>query len=159
MRGASVTGGIVVGVPRVPSGAPVRLDQALSTGASGRAEQEVADEDTARALGTADVPVLATPRLIAWCEQASCRAIAGRLPAELTTVASRVQFDHFAPAPVGAQVTADATLERVEGRRLIFTVSARLRTGSHDGLIGAGRLTRVVVDRAAFLAKAYPTGD
>ena len=114
----------------------------------------VTDADTASALRSGSVAVLATPRLIALGEEASCRALDGHLAAGYTSVATRIQFDHLAPAVVGAIVTADATLEKVEGRRLTFTLSATLRSADHDGLVGAGRLTRVLVDEAAFLAKA-----
>ena len=61
----------------------------------------------------------------------------------------RVQLDHLAPTAIGTEVTAEATLEKVEGRRLTFTVSVR----DARGLVAAGKVTRVVVDRAAFLAK------
>ena len=115
---------------------------------------DVTDADTAVALGSGDVPVLGTPRLVALCEEASCRAVGGHLGPGRTSVASRIQFDHLAPVPVGAAVTAEATLERVEGRRLVFTVSVRLRSDAQAGLVGAGRLTRVLVDRAKFMAKA-----
>jgi len=98
--------------------------------------------------------VLATPRVVALCEEASCRALEGRLGAACTSVASRVQFDHLVPVPVGATVTAEATLEKVEGRRLVFTVSVSLGASDRSVLVGAGRLTRVVVSRPAFLAKA-----
>jgi len=47
-------------------------------------------------------------------------------------------------------VRAEATLERVEGRRLIFTVSVT----DESGLVAAGKVTRVVVDETSFLAKA-----
>jgi len=123
-------------------------------GLTGRADLLVTDADTAVALRSGDVPVLATPRLVALCEEASCNALAGRLGDGRTSVATRVQFDHLAPAAVGAAVTAEATLERVEGRRLVFTVSATLRSDACAGLVGAGRLTRVLVDEAAFLSKA-----
>jgi predicted thioesterase len=62
----------------------------------------------------------------------------------------RLQFDHLAPVRVGSKVTADAVLERVEGRRLVFTVSVT----DSAGLVGAGRVTRVVVETDAFLTKA-----
>ena len=122
-------------------------------GVSARASLDVTDDDTASRMGTGDVPVLATPRLVALCEEASCRAVAGHLGEGRTSVASRVQFDHLVPVAPGATVTAEATLERVEGRRLVFTVSVSLGPKSRTGLIGAGRLTRVMVDRAVFLAK------
>lgn len=114
----------------------------------------MSEGDTALALHSGDVPVLATPRLIALCEEASTQAVAGQVPEGRTTVATRVQFDHLAPVPVGATVTAEATLVRVQGRRLTFKVSASRRSDTHPALVGAGRLTRVVVDQAAFVAKA-----
>ena len=62
----------------------------------------------------------------------------------------RVQIDHLAPTRVGGVVTAEATLEKVEGRRLTFTVSAN----DDRGLVAAGKVTRVVVDHERFLDKA-----
>jgi fluoroacetyl-CoA thioesterase len=147
------TGGIVIVVPKRSSDlSPPRHH--LHAGLTARVDLEVGDADTAQALRSGSVPVLATPRLIALCEEASCRALEGHLAPGYTSVATRVQFDHLAPAAVGALVTAEATLERVEGRRLTFTLSAALRTVDHAGLIGAGRLTRVLVDEEAFLTKA-----
>ncbi len=141
-------------MPRSSSEAPAKLDPGLTAGLSASVHLDVTEADTALALGSGDVPVLGTPRLVALCEEASCRAISGRLGAARTTVASRIQFDHLAPVPVGAAVTAEATLERVEGRRLVFTVSVRLRSDAQAGLVGAGRLTRVLVGRSKFMAKA-----
>jgi fluoroacetyl-CoA thioesterase len=129
---------------------PYRTAVPPKPGLSARAELTVADADTARALGSGDVPVLGTPRLVALCEQACCDAIKGQLDPDETTVGMRVQLDHLAPTAVGMKVTADATLEKVEGRRLTFTVSA----SDPHGLIGAGKLTRVVVERERFLKKA-----
>lgn len=117
---------------------------------TGRATLVVADGDTAVAMGTGEVPVLATPRLVALCERASVDAVHPHLDAGTTTVGARVQFDHLAPIRVGTEVQAEATLERVEGRRLTFTVSAT----DACGLVGAGRVTRVVVDVDGFLARA-----
>ncbi len=112
----------------------------------------VTECDTAEALGSGDVPVVGTPRLIALCEEACCRAIAGRLGQGRTSVASQVHFDHLAPVKVGGVVIAEATLKRIEGRRLIFTVSVRAK---RDGsLVAAGRVVRVLVDTAKFMAKA-----
>lgn len=119
-------------------------------GSSGRAAIVVGETDTAIAMRSGDVPVLASPRLIALCEEASCAALSGSLPPGCTSVASRVQFDHLAPVKIGSEVTAEATLERVEGRRLTFTVSAT----DSAGLVGAGRITRVVVELERFMAKA-----
>ncbi|MGH9087262.1 MAG: thioesterase family protein [Acidimicrobiales bacterium] len=135
------------------------MDGAPAAGCSAKVSLEVTDADTAAALGTGDVAVLATPRLVALCEQASCRAVRDCLGPGRTSVASRVQFDHLVPVPLGTTITAEATLERVEGRRLVFTVSVALHSDVRTGLVGAGRLTRVMVDRAAFLAKVEGCGQ
>lgn len=123
-------------------------------GASATVALQVTDADTAEGLRSGDVPVLGTPRLVALCEEASCRALAGRVPLGGTTVASRVQFDHLVPVPVGARVVAEASLERVEGRRFVFTLSVTRDDSECAGPVAVGRLTRVLVDRDAFLAKA-----
>jgi len=112
----------------------------------------VSEGDTAIALRSGDVPVLGTPRLVALCEEAACAAVDAQLSEGETTVGNSVQFNHLSPTPVGGGVSAEATLERIEGRRLTFTVSAR----DPAGLVGAGRVSRVVVDRDRFLAKVRP---
>jgi predicted thioesterase len=127
-------------------------------GLSAQLELIVREEDTAEHFRSGDVPVLATPRLLALLEEATCRATDGHLEDSQASVAMRVQFDHLAPVAVGSVVLAEATLVKVEGRRLIFTVSAARLEGEGGGLVGAGRVTRVVLDRAAFLAKAGATG-
>jgi len=119
-------------------------------GRSARASLVVGDQDTAVAWRSGNVEVLATPRLVALCEEACCAAVVGQFADGSTSVGVRVQFDHLAPVRVGSTVEAEATLEKVEGRRLTFTVSA----SDSVGLVGAGRMTRVVVDLDAFEAKA-----
>jgi predicted thioesterase len=122
----------------------------LEPGLSGTAELIVAEGDTALALETGDVPVLATPRVARLAEQATVRAVHDRLADGTTTVGYRVQLDHLAPTAIGGRVQAEAMLENVEGRRLTFRVSV---SDAH-GLVAAGRITRVVVERARFLEKA-----
>lgn len=109
-------------------------------------EAVVSAADTARALGSGDVAVLGTPRVLALVEAATVAAVAGALPAEQTTVGVRVELDHVAPSPVGSAVRADARLVEVAGRRLTFEVSL-----SQDGEeVAHGRVLRAVVDRARF---------
>jgi predicted thioesterase len=110
----------------------------------------VEDDDTALALHSGDVAVLGTPRVIALCEEAAVGAIDGRLPEGHTSVGMRVQLDHLQPNAVGSTVAAEAVLEKVEGRRLTFTVSVR----DHRGLVACGKVTRVVVDTERFLDRA-----
>ena len=123
---------------------------ALHPGLSGSATMVVADQDTALAFGSGDVPVLATPRVVSLAEEATVRAVAGKLGPSETSVGYRVQLDHLAPTAVGGRVDAEATLETVESRRLTFRVSV----SDGRGLVAAGRITRVVVERDRFLEKA-----
>ena len=122
----------------------------LSPGLHGSAKLVVTHDDTAVALRSGEVEVLATPRLIALAEEAAMTAVGDRLPAGQTTVGMRVQVDHLAPTSVGSSVAAEATLEKVEGRRLTFTVSVT----DHGGLVAAGKVTRVIVETERFLDKA-----
>lgn len=119
-------------------------------GLTAQVVRTVEARDTAEAHGSGDVPVLGTPVVIALCEKAAVNAVAAALPAGHTSVGMRVQIDHLAPTAVGGEVTADATLEKVEGRRLTFTVTVNDRCG----LVAAGRVTRVIVERGRFLSKA-----
>jgi fluoroacetyl-CoA thioesterase len=127
-------------------------------GLTAQLELTVGPGDTAEAFRSGDVPVLATPRLIALCEEATCRATDDHLTMAQSSVATRVQFDHLSPVGPGSVVLAEATLVKVEGRRLTFNVSAARLEGDGGGLVGAGVVTRVVVDRSVFLAKAGTGG-
>ena len=125
-----------------------RTGVAPHTGLSARIELKVTEADTAETFRSGSVPVLATPRLVALCEEASCLAIEGHLTDNCTSVAKRLQFDHLVPVGIGGVVWAEATLDRIEGRRLVFTLSV----SESAGLVAAGKLIRVIVDREAFLS-------
>ena len=118
--------------------------------AHGVAELVVGPSDLATAQASGDVDVLSTPRIVALCEQAAMLAVSERLSEGQTTVGSRVEVAHVAPVKVGTVVRATATLERVEGKRMTFSVSVSDRCG----LVAAGKLCRVIVDRAQFAERA-----
>ncbi len=121
----------------------------VPTGLSATAQLIVEERDTAIAFHSGEVPVLATPRIIALVEEAALLATRDSLEPGCSTVGVRVQIEHISPTPVGGTVTAEANLEKVEGRRLIFHVSAR----DERGLVAAGKVTRVLVDVEQFLDK------
>lgn len=106
--------------------------------------------DLAPAHRSGDVPVLATPRLVALCEEATVAAVAAALAPGETTVGTRVELDHLAPSRAGACVAATAVLEEISGRRLTFAVTVR----DGDRLVGRGRVVRAVVARSGFLERA-----
>jgi predicted thioesterase len=119
----------------------------MQPGVTASVEHVVGEDDTAVALGSGDVPVLGTPRVIALLEAASVAAVRDRLGDGQTTVGTRIEVDHLRPSQVGASVLARAALTSSEGRRLVFAVS--LLAG--DVELARGTVTRMVVDRARFL--------
>lgn len=122
----------------------------MDTGLTASLELPVTGQDTAEALGSGDLPVLGTPRLLAWLEAATCAAISESLPPGRTSVGTRVAVEHLSASPIGAVVTTQATLTRVEGRTLTFEVVA---ADSESGrVLGRGEIIRAVVERERFLA-------
>jgi predicted thioesterase len=113
----------------------------------------VTEADTASALGSGSLPVLGTPRLLAWCEAATCAAIEPSLEAGQTSVGTRIELEHLAASPVGAAVDVTASTAYLDGRLHRFTVAARHVDGK---LVGTGEVTRVVVDAERFLARITP---
>ncbi|MFF0720709.1 thioesterase family protein [Micromonospora sp. NPDC003816] len=128
----------------------VQSDLALTPGLSARVELTVTDADTAEAVGSGDVPVLGTPRVLALVEAATVAASAPHLPAGATSVGTRVELTHLAATPVGRTVVAQATLTTVDRRRLVFDVE--VTEGGQR--VAEGRVERVVVDRQRFVERA-----
>ena len=120
----------------------------MQAGSTAEIALTVREEDLATALRSGDVPVLATPRVVALCEEATVAALAGQLPDDSTSVGTRVECDHMKPSRVGDVVTARATLVDVDARRLQFTVTVADAAGE---AVAVARVWRVVVERDRFL--------
>ena len=135
--------------PSEATGIPL-LTVSLMVGLCAQVELLVSDADTASALGSGDVPVLATPRVVGLCEQATLRALAPELQPGQTSVGFRVEITHLVPVSVGSTVVVSASLERIEGKRLVFSITVNDKCG----LVAAGRVTRVLVDLETFMEKA-----
>lgn len=109
----------------------------------------VGERDTALALGSGEVPVLGTPRVVALVEEATVAAVRDALRPGETSVGTRVELEHLRASAVGATVEAHATVDAVDGARLEFAVRV-----TQDGReVARGRVTRQVVDRERFLAR------
>ncbi|MGH3503508.1 MAG: thioesterase family protein [Nocardioidaceae bacterium] len=124
---------------------------AIPTGLEATVTRQVGEHDTAEVVGSGDLPVLATPRLLAWLEAATCAALVGHVPPGATSVGTRIGLEHLAPSPVGALVTATALVTRVDGGRVWFEVTAMHDDGA---VVARGEVTRVVVDGARFLERS-----
>jgi fluoroacetyl-CoA thioesterase len=127
------------------------FDASSWVGAVARVQLMVTDADTAQALGSGDVPVLATPRVLALAEAATVGATATRLPPGVTTVGVRVELEHRVATPVGRTVVAEARLAKADGRRLIFEIAVR----ESETVVAEGWVERMAVDRQRFLERAF----
>jgi fluoroacetyl-CoA thioesterase len=115
----------------------------------------VTDDDTALAVGSGSLPVLGTPRLLAWCEAATCAELGAVIGAGETSVGTRMQLEHLAASPVGAELEVTAESAYADGRLHRFTVAARHVA---DGkVVASGEVTRVVVDAERFMARISPS--
>lgn len=120
----------------------------ISPGMRASVSAAVTTADTALALGSGDVAVLGTPRVVALVEAAAVAVLKDRLDPGTTSVGTRIDLDHLDPTPVGGEVTATAVVEQVAGRRITFAVEAS--SGAHT--VARGSHVRVVVDRDSFPA-------
>ncbi|MGQ5264053.1 thioesterase family protein [Micromonospora sp. ZYX-F-536] len=125
-------------------------EPAFAPGLTARVEMTVTDADTAQAVGSGDVPVLGTPRVLALAEAATVAATATAMPSGSTTVGTRVELEHLAPTVVGRTVRAQARLAAVDGRRLSFEVTV----SDGDETVARGRVDRILVDRQRFVDRA-----
>jgi fluoroacetyl-CoA thioesterase len=124
----------------------------IPRGLTARSQLLVTDDDTAAAVGSGDVPVLATPRLLVEFEAATVAATRGHLAPGQTSVGTRMSLEHQRGVPVGGSVSVTAELVAVDGRLLRFEVAAQDATGN---LVGTGQVTRIVVDRDRFVARVH----
>jgi predicted thioesterase len=121
----------------------------IEAGLSATVDRTVGEEDTAAAIGSGSLTVLGTPRLLAWCEAATCAALEPALGDGQTSVGTRISLEHTAPSALGATVKVTATVVHVDGKLVRFSVAAR-----QDGkLVGSGEVTRVVVDAERFMSR------
>lgn len=109
----------------------------------------VDETNTAITLGSGDMPVLATPAMMALMENAAMNAVKECLPEGRTTVGGHIESSHIKPSPIGSKVKAKAVLEKIDGRKLYFKVTAH----QGEALIGEGTHLRFIVDRERFLSK------
>ena len=130
----------------------------LEVGLRATITASVTEADTAQALGSGDVPVLGTPRLLALAEAACVAALAPNLDEGQTTVGVAVSLEHKRASPVSASIEVEAELTRIDGRRLWFNFIAYAPDEGDDVVIGAGTVERMLVDTERFMARLQRSG-
>ena len=109
----------------------------------------VSQSNTAKALGSGDMEVFATPAMVALMENAAMMAVAKNLDEGASSVGVEISTSHIKASALGATITASAELVAIDGRKLSFKVKA----WDEAGTIGEGNHIRFVVDRERFLSK------
>lgn len=120
----------------------------LFVGKKGQAQSTVTAQNTAKAMGSGQLEVFATPAMVALMEQAAVNSL--ELPVGQSSVGTSLTIKHKAATPLGANVFATAELIEIDRRRLVFTVEVR----DDAGQIGIGTHERFIIDVEPFLAKA-----
>jgi predicted thioesterase len=121
----------------------------IFVGRTAIATTTVTGQNTAKAVGSGSLDVYATPMMVALMERAACECLADALEPEQTSVGISVDIGHTAASPIGADITATATVVGIDGRKIEFEVAAN----DSKGEIGRGKHTRVIVDGERFTAK------
>lgn len=127
----------------------MKRNNMVEVGLKHTSELTVTDAVTAARMGSGDMPVLATPAMMALMENAAMLAVADELPEGSTTVGGHIASSHLRPSKIGDVVRAVAEVTKVDGRKIEFNVSAY----SGDVLLGEGTHLRFVVDRERFMSK------
>ena len=121
----------------------------IEIGQSHTSKLTVTEAVTAIAMGSGDMPVLATPSMMALMENAAMLAVADHLPEGSTTVGGHIASSHLKPSKLGDTVAATATVTKVDGKKIEFKVEAHCG----DTLLGEGTHLRFVVDREKFMSR------
>ncbi len=121
----------------------------LQEGLQHTSQLTVDDTVTAIAMGSGNMPVLATPAMMALMENAAMLAVADHLPQGSTTVGGHIASSHLKPSRLGDTITATATVTRIDGKKIEFKVEARCG----DTLLGEGTHLRFVVDQEKFMSR------
>lgn len=122
----------------------------LTVGIKGREEVTVTDKNTAKTMGSGTLNVFATPSMTALMEQTAWKSVAPYLEEGDGTVGTLLNITHDAPTPLGMKVWCESELTGIDGRRLVFHVTAY----DEKGKIGEGTHERFIVHNEKFQAKA-----
>jgi predicted thioesterase len=121
----------------------------LKIGLKHTSKTTVTTEKTAEVMGSGNLPVLATPALVALMENAAMLSVDKTITETQSTVGVHMDIKHLAPSPIDALVEAKAELTAIEGRKLSFTISAY----EGDKKIGIATHTRYIIEVEPFLKK------
>lgn len=123
----------------------------IEVGMKNKIELLVTEKDTAKAHGSGELDVLATPRMVALMEECAYKCISGELEVGSSSVGTQMNVKHIAATPVGMKAYAEAEVISVDGRKIEFKVEAY----DESGKIGEGTHERFIVFAQKFVEKTY----
>src|SRR5260370_41794518 len=127
----------------------------VPVGAKGELKLLVTSEVAVDFLGLEEARVLGTPFLIGWMEMAARNAIKAPLDEGFDTVGTMVHVRHLAATPIGMQVTFQAEVLEVDGRRVLCRVEAF----DEKEKIGEGTHERAIIQVAKFAQRLISKRD
>lgn len=125
------------------------METMLKVGLRGEASRRVELADTAKAMGSGELEVYATPAMIAFMENTAYQSVAGCLEPGQGTVGIYMEAKHLAASPIGAEISCVCELAEIDRKRLRFNIEVR----DGAGVIGTAVHDRFIVDNGAFMDK------
>lgn len=115
----------------------------------GHQEIIVQQEDTAIKYGSGLIEVFATPAMIGLMEKTAQLSVQQQLPQGFITLGTEISVKHVKASLVGMKVLCTSELLSVDGKKLVFKISAI----DEAGLIGEGTHHRYIVEAERFMEK------
>ena len=122
----------------------------MDTGIKGYKEITVTKGLTAISLGSGDLEVYATPAMIALMEETASESVKPGLEVGQGSVGTCIAIKHLAATPIGMRVRCESDLVEVDGRRLVFNITAY----DEKDKIGEGTHERFIITNEKFQSKA-----
>ena len=116
----------------------------------GSSETVVDENNIALTMGSGELEVFATPAMVALMEEAAAESVKPYIDEGSTTVGTALEIEHVSATPIGVSVRCESELCHVDGRKLVFNVTAY----DNAGIIGKGRHERFIVEKERFMKKA-----
>ena len=121
----------------------------LKPGITNKTKTIVTKEQCANTWGSGGLEVYATPAMIALMENTAWASVEPCMEEGRSTVGTKLDVSHLSASPVGARITCESELVEIDGRRLVFKVSA----SDDAGLIGEGMHERFIINTEKFMAR------
>lgn len=121
----------------------------IAVGLKGLQSVKVDENNTAQTVGSGELPVFATPAMIALMEATASASVKPFLDEDSSTVGTAVNIKHVSATPIGMNVHCESELIEIDRKRLVF----KLSVFDECGLIGEGTHERFIINKEKFMSK------